>query len=40
MDSLARTLAKKNFGVDRGELTVEGIPVGVLAEKYGTPVFI
>jgi diaminopimelate decarboxylase len=35
----ATALAEKHFGVSRGELLVGGIPVGVLATKYGTPAF-
>lgn len=40
MTELARSLITKYFGVRNGELLVGGIPISVLAETYGTPLFV
>jgi diaminopimelate decarboxylase len=40
MGDLAQILAKKYFGVAKGELLAGGISIGALAEKYGTPAFV
>ena len=39
MSDSVKALAEKHFGVERGELLVGGVPVSVLAQKYGTPLF-
>lgn len=40
MSDPVRALAEKHFGIANGELLVGGIPVGVLAQRYGTPSFL
>src|SRR5579864_2213523 len=40
MDSLALSLTAKYFGVSAGRLLVGGIPIEVIAKKYGTPAFV
>jgi diaminopimelate decarboxylase len=40
MSDPAQILAKKHFGISKGELLAGEIPIGSLAEKYGTPTFV
>jgi diaminopimelate decarboxylase len=40
MSELALSLAQRHFSVTGGELCMGGIPVGRLAEKFGTPAFV
>src|SRR5882724_8062231 len=40
MSDPVRALAEKHFGISNGELLVGGIPVSVLAQRYGTPSYI
>ena len=38
--SLAERLVEKHFGVSGGELAIGGVPVSLIAEEYGTPLFV
>jgi diaminopimelate decarboxylase len=38
--SLLDALIARHFGVSRGELTIGGLPVGRLAARHGTPLFV
>lgn len=40
MSDPAKALAERYFAIERGQLLVGGIPVSVLAEKYGTPAYL
>lgn len=40
MSDLAQSLVQKYFSVVHGELNMGGIPVGILAGKFGTPAFV
>lgn len=36
----AATLVQSHYGVERGELIVGGVPAGLLAERFGTPLYV
>jgi diaminopimelate decarboxylase len=38
--SLALTLAAKHYGCSAGELTIDDQSIGVLADRYGTPLYV